>query len=149
MTKTVIFDLDGTLALIEKRKNIATAGGKMDWTEFFHPQNIRLDEPNLPVIATFLALQQQGHRMVIFSGRDSISRAETIAWLKRHGVVPDQLLMRQHGDYTPDDIVKKEWLDSLFPDRSEVLCIFDDRDKVVNMWRREGLSCFQVAPGNF
>jgi hypothetical protein len=25
----------------------------------------------------------------------------------------------------------------------------DDRQKVVDMWRAEGLTCFQVAPGDF
>lgn len=147
--KSIIFDLDGTLAIIEKRKTLAMKNGHMDWDEFFRPTNIALDEPNEPVIASFLALQQKGYRMVIFSGRDDISRSETIEWLSSHGVVADLLVMRKNGDYTPDDIVKKKWLDELFPDRSAVLCVFDDRDKVVNMWRREGLSCFQVAPGNF
>jgi len=63
--------------------------------------------------------------------------------------VPDILRMRKNGDYTPDDVLKKAWLDELFPDKGYILCVFDDRDKVVNMWRREGLTCFQVAPGNF
>jgi len=27
--------------------------------------------------------------------------------------------------------------------------VFDDRDKVVNMWRENGIPCLQVAPGNF
>jgi hypothetical protein len=31
----------------------------------------------------------------------------------------------------------------------EVLCVFDDRDKVVKMWRENGINCFQVAPGDF
>ena len=28
-------------------------------------------------------------------------------------------------------------------------CIFDDRKKVVDMWRQEGLTCFEVEEGNF
>lgn len=30
-----------------------------------------------------------------------------------------------------------------------VLCAYDDRDRVVVMWRAEGIPCFQVAPGDF
>ena len=49
--KWVIFDLDGTLADITKRCEISTLpSGKMDWDRFFDPENIELDEPNIPVI---------------------------------------------------------------------------------------------------
>ena len=51
----------------------------------------------------------------------------------------------------PDDKLKKEWLDELFPfpNALDIVCVFDDRDKVVKMWRDNGLTCMQVAPGNF
>jgi hypothetical protein len=51
----------------------------------------------------------------------------------------------------PDDKLKQFWLDDLFPelDKNNILCIFDDRQKVVDMWRKNGLICFQVAPGDF
>ena len=49
--KIVIFDLDGTLALIDKRRALATKdNGKFDWDVFFNPDNISLDLPNIPVI---------------------------------------------------------------------------------------------------
>ena len=150
MKKTVIFDLDGTLALIDKRRALAAkANGKINWKTFFDPENIQLDEPNIPVIEMAKMLKAQGHSVVIFSGRDSISRTETIAWLSQFGVPFDVLKMRPEGSFTPDDVLKQDWLDQLFPDRSDVLCIFDDRDKVVNMWRSNGITCFQVAPGDF
>jgi len=150
MKKTVIFDLDGTLALIDKRRALAAkANGKINWKTFFDPENIQLDEPNIPVIEMAKMLKAQGHSVVIFSGRDSISRTETIAWLIQFGVPFDVLKMRPEGSFTPDDVLKQDWLDQLFPDRSDVLCIFDDRDKVVNMWRSNGITCFQVAPGDF
>jgi hypothetical protein len=85
----------------------------------------------------------------IFSGRDSISRKETEVWLKENGIQFDFFKMRPQGSFTPDDVLKKEWLDEMISDGKEILCVFDDRDKVVNMWRANGLSCFQVAPGNF
>ena len=51
MNKTVIFDLDGTLALIDDRRKLSTkSNGKMNWDIFFNPNNIDLDKPNPPVI---------------------------------------------------------------------------------------------------
>ena len=150
MKKTVIFDLDGTLALIDKRRALAAkANGKINWKTFFAPENIQLDEPNVPVIEMAKVLKAQGHSVVIFSGRDSISKTETIAWLNQFCVPFDVLKMRPEGSFTPDDVLKQDWLDQLFPVKSDVLCIFDDRDKVVKMWRSNGIACFQVAPGDF
>ena len=55
---TVIFDLDGTLAIIDKRRQLAAKpDGKIHWGKFFDPENIKLDEPNHPVIAAFQAMK--------------------------------------------------------------------------------------------
>jgi phosphoglycolate phosphatase-like HAD superfamily hydrolase len=144
----VIFDLDGTLALIEARRALAAKpDGKINWKTFFDPENIKLDLPNAPVITAFKAFAEQGFKMVILSGRDSISRAETRQWLKDNDIHPDILWMRPQGSFTPDDVLKRTWLDELGADN--VFCVFDDRDKVVQMWRNNGLTCFQVNYGNF
>ena len=34
-------------------------------------------------------------------------------------------------------------------DKKRLICIFDDRNKVVNMWRSLGITCLQVANGDF
>lgn len=149
-TLTVIFDLDGTLALIDKRRKLADKGnGKIDWNVFFSPENIQLDEPNIPVIKTFQAMKAAGFNMVILSGRDSISSDETIMWLRENGVKFDLLKMRPRQSFTPDDVLKKGWLDELIAKGEEILCVFDDRDKVVKMWRENGIPCFQVNYGDF
>jgi phosphoglycolate phosphatase-like HAD superfamily hydrolase len=147
---TVIFDLDGTLAIIDKRRTIATKpNGKIHWRKFFDPQNIQLDEPNVPVIEAFKAMKAAGYRVGIFSGRDAISHRETEDWLHQNGIQPEFLRMRPQGTFTPDDVLKKGWLDEMIKDGHEIMCVYDDRDKVVKMWRDNGISCFQVAPGYF
>ena len=148
--KTIIFDLDGTLALIDARRKLAAKeNGKINWGVFFAPENIQLDKPNWPVIESFKALQNFGHIVGIFSGRDDISRLETKEWLDQHGIKPDFLRMRKNGSFTPDDKLKKAWLDDLIKDGHDIMCVFDDRDKVVKMWRDNGIACFQVNYGNF
>ena len=48
-----------------------------------------------------------------------------------------------------DDDLKQNWLDSLFSNKDDIFAVFDDRQKVVDMWRSNGLNVFQVADGNF
>lgn len=122
-----------------------------DWRGFFAA--CVDDLPNLPVIAALHAHRAAGHQIVIASGRSDEVREKTRAWLFEHvfaGLdISVPVLMRAEGDYTPDEELKRGWLrDGSIP-KERVLAVYDDRDKVVDMWRAEGLACFQVARGNF
>ena len=147
--KIVIFDLDGTLALIDKRRDLATKdNGKMDWDVFFNPNNIGLDLPNQTVIDMANMLSKQGYTILILSGRSDVTYQATIDWLNKHGVWFDNLIMRtQDFLYTRDSDLKHMWLNTIGKDR--VAMVFDDRNQVVDMWRKSGLTCFQVADGDF
>ena len=149
--KIVIFDLDGTLALIDKRRALATKNGKMDWDVFFNADNIKLDVPNTPVITMAQSLHSQGFKIVIFSGRSKVSYRTTRQWLIQNDIPFDMLQMRPTDDYhhyMKDSALKQMWLDTLI-DKDDVFAVFDDRNQVVDMWRSNGLTCFQVADGNF
>ena len=64
---TVIFDLDGTLADITIRKELATkSNGKLDWDVFFDPSNIKLDVPNEPVVKMAQMLAENDFTIIIF-----------------------------------------------------------------------------------
>ncbi len=139
----VVFDLDGTLADVEHRRHHVT-GGKKRWDAFFDACSD--DPPVAAVIAAFHAMRAAGHRVEVWSGRSDRVRPQTEEWLARHGLEPDRLLMRRARDSTPDDVLKEAWLDAADPKPD---LVFDDRDKVVAMWRRRGVPCFQVAPGDF
>ena len=53
--------------------------------------------------------------------------------------------------FVPDNELKRKWFDDLIgeDDKDQVLCVFDDRQKVVDMWRELGLTCMQVDKGDF
>lgn len=131
-----LVDLDGTLALM--------GGGRspFDW-----PRVVE-DELNRPVAQVVRALERFGFQIVFVSGRDSVCRPETLYWLSRYGFTGVQLFMRAEGDTRKDAIVKRELLDKISEDW-DVFGALDDRDSVVRMWRSVGLTCFQVAEGNF
>ena len=154
--KIVIFDLDGTLALIDKRRALATKDGKMDWDVFFDRDNIKLDVPNTPVITMAQLLKSQGFTIIIFSGRSKVSYRTTRQWLIQNDVPFDDLHMRPndrdtggHWHFMKDSDLKQMWLDTATFDKDDVFAVFDDRNQVVDMWRSNGLTCFQVADGDF
>ena len=156
MKNTVIFDLDGTLALIEKRRIKAgkSADGKetkkMDWDVFHDPSNIHLDEPNIPIIKMAQMFAEDGFTIIIFSGRSDKTKFTTRSWLSNNRIPFQKLIMRDSktNHFTPDDILKKDMLDK-FADINDVFLVVDDSNKVVKMWRSLGLTVFQVADGNF
>ena len=139
----IVCDLDGTLALIDHRRHLIS-GEKRRWDEFYAA--CVDDEPNWPIINAVQRLRQTGAQVEIWSGRSDIVRAETEVWLESVGLGDVLLKMRRDRDYTPDDALKRQWLLDA-PRRPDL--VFDDRDKVVAMWRREGITCAQVAPGDF
>ena len=147
--KIVIFDLDGTLAIIDKRRDLATTSGKFDWDVFFDASNISLDEPNTPVIKMAQLFAEDGFLIVIFSGRTDKTDHTTRAWLTRNRVPFHKLVMRDDKrHFMPDNELKKQFLDE-HVDINDVFLVVDDRQQVVDMWRSLGLTVFQVADGNF
>ena len=151
MKNTIIFDLDGTLALVDKRREVSKLpDGKMNWDEWSNPSNIKLDEPNEPVIKMAQLFAEDGFNIVIFSGRTNRTEKTTRSWLSKNRIPFHLLVMRDSKalHFVPDDILKKNMLDK-WVDIDDVFLVVDDRNKVVDMWRDLGLTVFQVADGDF
>ena len=144
MYDCVICDLDGTLAIDQER----------GWYEYAKV----IDDPVDPRLLRIIKMYLKQHVRVFFlTGREDIGvcREMTRKWLQQH-LSPEfeytydyNLLMRQKGDHRPDQITKKEIYDNYIKDNYNVLCVFDDRQKVVDMWREQGLLCCQVAKGDY
>lgn len=150
--KTWVVDIDGTLALKGDRS-------PFDWSR------VGEDLPNIPVIRVVEALLYVGDNIVFMSGRMEQCRSDTAHWLNvnidccyvhpRVGYPRDdhrgvsELFMRADGDYRPDTVVKLELFDNHVKDRYDVIGVIDDRASVCRQWREMGLTCLQVAEGNF
>ena len=99
---------------------------------------------------TALGLHIAGAELWVWSGRSDEVRAETEDWLRLHLPQHDALRMREARDHQPDTKLKRSWLEAMSPsDRARLVAVFDDRASVVTMWREHGVTCFQVAPGDF
>lgn len=133
-----IFDVDGTLA------NMSPDRGPFEW------HKVGLDSVNEPVAATLRGLLAQGKSVKVFSGRSEECRQETQAWLDEHVAPGLELHMRPAKDNRGDHLVKLDLFNEQIRDKFHVSAVYDDRDQVVDLWRRKlGLPTFQVADGNF
>ena len=156
MRPLYIFDLDGTLADGTHRVHLIQQEPKQ-WDEYFEACD--WDKPIYSVIGIAVCLFRSGADIWIYSGRSDQVRGKTRAWCgeylhhelaKTLDSNPSMLKMRPHGDHQPDDTLKESWLLAMAPqDRGRLAAVFEDRDRVVAMWRRHGVRCLQVAPGDF
>lgn len=142
-----VFDLDGTLADCGHRQHHID-GTDDGWRRFF--AGCSDDKPITHVIDLMATLIAAGARVEIWSGRSEEVRAETRAWLESYNIDPDLLAkMRPEGERCQDDFLKLQFLRESVYEGGKPDMVFDDRDQVVAMWRREGIPCAQVAPGAF
>lgn len=145
----VIFDLDGTLADLTHRRHFVASKPK-NWKAFFSGLDRDTVIEPVAMVARGFAV---GNRVIICSGRPDDLRDVTEKWLRKHvwgnGLPIAPVYMRKAGDFRADDIVKSELLDQILADGYRPEFVFDDRARVVKMWRTRGLLCAQVAEGDF
>ena len=134
----IICDLDGTLALMNGRNP-------------YDASTCENDLVNEPVATVVRGVMERGWHVVFVSGREDKYREPTASWLFKHGfgVMSENLFMRQTGDKRKDYIVKQEIYEQAIHPHFDVKFVLDDRQQVVDMWRSIGLTCFQVALGEF
>ena len=133
----VLCDLDGTAALM---------GDRSPYSE----NEYHKDTPNESVRHVLWGLANQGINILYVSARTENGRAGTEKWLNDHkfptGVA---LIMRNNGDQRKDWIVKNELFDNVIAPNYNVLFAIDDRNQVVDAYRKRDLVVHQVADGEF
>lgn len=145
--KTILFDIDGTLADIEHRRGYLDQD-KPDWKSF----NAEMggDTPNAPVVALYKSLwMSDAYELILVTGRNERSRSLTEKWLTWNEIPFDQILMRPDNDSRADHIIKEEILNRLLAMNKVIEFVVDDRQQVVDMWRRNGITCLQCDVGDF
>jgi FMN phosphatase YigB (HAD superfamily) len=152
----IIFDLDGTLADCSHRLHFIQSKPK-NWKAFF--DGIPHDQPIRDTLAVawhlYHAKDFSGgywNQIIFCTGRSEAYREATINWLSCHlsdWTRESPLYMRPLTDHRPDYVVKEELLTKMRSDGYDPRIAFEDRDQVVDMWRQNGLICYQVAKGAY
>ena len=147
MSGLYIFDIDGTVADLTHRLHFIQKDSP-DW-EGFHDL-VREDSPIEPVIKTCASLAVTND-IWFFTGRMERTRSDTTRWLMRNVLNTNIVLeMRPNGDFRSDVDIKQEMLDNMLTiDRDRLVAVFDDRERIVKMWRENGIQCYQVKDGDY
>jgi hypothetical protein len=117
---------------------------KPDWKAFYEACD--KDTPIEFVRYVMEVLYYDEQEIHIWSGRCESVRKKTEEWINKYlGGMRRfiELKMRPVGDSTPDDQLKEKWLDDHIAGGGKPIdLIFDDRPKVVRMYRRRGIFVF-------
>lgn len=156
MKKIILCDIDGTIADNTHRQGYLKNKPK-NWKAY--NQNMHLDKPIEEVIWLISELynRSSSENIIVFvTGREQVLEQITKDWLyticRDFGFKYDNLYMRKEKDYRDDAIVKYELWQQIKEDYKDIgtpYLVLDDRDKVVKMWRENGLKCLQCNYGDF
>jgi tRNA uridine 5-carbamoylmethylation protein Kti12 len=146
----VICDIDGTIANIDHRLHYVS-GEKKDWKSFF--EHASEDAYREDVIDMVLeekvkhSTDTTTARLFFVSGRPETYRKETEQWISNsHKFGEWFLFMRGANDSRPDTEVKREIYGKYFS-KTSVVKVFDDRPRVIRMWKKLGLDVVDVGKG--
>jgi predicted kinase len=137
-----VCDIDGTVASCQGVRSP------------YDHSRVRFDHPRKEIIDLLWSRARDGKKLIFMSGRPDINdvRQDTEWWLFHHIGLPYEALYMRPADRQQinDSIIKRDLFDANVRGKYNIGIVLDDRDRVVNMWRRQlGLNCLQVAYGDF
>jgi predicted kinase len=136
----IICDLDGTLALFDHHRGP------------FETHKCADDKLNTVVADVITEMWTAGWEVLFVSGREGKFRRPTLQFLQQNTEFDGsncKLWMRPTGDFRKDWIIKGEIFDIHIRGKYNIKLVLDDRNQIVNFWRYLGLTCWQVAEGDF
>lgn len=109
-----------------------------------------LDLPHRPVTKILDSLKQAEFEIILLTGRPEKYRKETICWLADFGIPFDLLIMQADNNTSqPSAEFKHEVYEALQRDCDhKIVAVFEDRQKIVDMWRKNNVFVFQCGKGD-
>lgn len=145
--QTIIFDIDGTIANVEHRRHFVNGGNK-DWKSF-RAETVN-DTPNQWVVDIAKRHIAAGDEVAFFSARNESEREITEQQINEWvGGGHKGVFLRPNDSFEPDEIFKADLADRFEKMGGKIDLVFDDRNKVVQMWKDRGTPVVQVADGDF
>ena len=137
----VIFDLDGTLSDCNHRMHYLDNKPK-DFDSFYGAMS---DDTVVKPVASML-WSLSGVSKLILTARPVSYSNITKKWLSKHDLLShiQGLYMRPDEQRRIPDYLYKQSMIDVIRKEYNILLVIDDRDRVVDMWRKNGIYCLQA-----
>ncbi len=134
----IIVDLDGTVF------DCTGVRSPYDETKY------HLDNPKQDVINRVRDhAYKLGHKVIFVSGRHEDGREVSTEMLNKHVKVPIEGFFMRYERGTEDSVIKLQLFNTYIRGKYNIVAVYDDRNRVVEMGRSLGLLCLQVQEGDF
>jgi hypothetical protein len=145
MRRTILVDIDHTLSAAWHRDELIGAEGGWNAYHSAAPQ----DEPIHDVMSLIngLVFSDETWTIIALTARPEKWRNITMAWLVKHGIHIDELLMRPDESWHPAPEIKVQLAQQRFPGDSltnEVAFLLEDRADVCEAFHTLGITTLQV-----
>lgn len=138
-----VFDIDGVLADATHRQPLIK-GARRNWNLFFEMcgKDALIDE-----VANMAHHLDPAMQIVLCTARPASVAPETLAWLDRHDVRWDLLIMREWGDYSFARDFKQATVAELRAYGFELRMAVEDDPRNKSMFDYEGIPCVYIHSG--
>jgi len=141
----VVFDMDGVLSDAGGRQHLLERP-RRDWDAFFEAVG---DDALIAEVARLLDVIDAQLRIVLLTARPIRVQRQTLAWLEEHDLRWDLLVMRDWGDYGSAREFKRDAVHDLRGRGFELRLAFEDDQRNVDMFHREGVPCVYIHSGYY
>jgi beta-phosphoglucomutase-like phosphatase (HAD superfamily) len=144
----VVFDIDGVLADAAARQHLLedSRTRRRNWNAFFDAAG---EDEVIAEVARLTELLDRDLLLVLLTARPVRIRDLTLAWLDRHDLRWDLLVMRADGDFSPSPDMKRTAVRELQAAGLDLRLAFEDDRRNVEVFHAEGVPCVYIHSGYY
>jgi uncharacterized HAD superfamily protein len=137
-----IFDIDSTLSDDNHRSHYLMQTPK-DWDNYY--SNLIHDSAIEPSVRALQALYNDGHKIILCTGRPEQYRELTMQWLEKHNILIHDLFMRLPEDGRVRNAeAKRIMIERIKLAGYNPIAVYEDNPYSVEMWKSLGLVVYHV-----
>ncbi len=144
-SRAIVFDMDGVLSNAGDRQHYLD-GVFPDWDGFFQACG---EDGVIDEVAKLLSLLEPTLTVILLTARPIRVQPQTLAWLERHGLRWDLLIMREFGDYMSSKKFKQRTVHEMQSYGFELELAFEDDQRNVDMFHKNSVPCIYIHSGYY